>query len=551
MNQKYTFPTVTEALPFICSRLLDIGDEVGSRNGRVKELLNTQIVLTDPQHREVLSLNRKANVFAQIAETMWVLAGRNDIEWLSAYLPRAKDYSDDGKTWRGGYGPRIRMWGGWPHQNDEGLIGGDQLAHVVDVLREDPLSRRAVISIYDPKMDTNPGKDIPCNDFLQFQSRLGALHLTVTVRSNDVMWGWSGINAFEWSTLQEIVAHLIGNTVGTLTFNIGNLHLYAPHWDKASRLENDPFPHAITPFQMPDHMDRTLEWVDIMIDRWFSWEGMCRAGQATPELLEDFDEPLFRSWAIAIAWYWQREPRWLEMLHGTALAVAIGRVPASVLSEAPQTSRSGAAGAGTGAPTSEAVRAFYDFVKDLHAKKHASYGDSWKKRGEKMSILANMARKVDRLGVGDEYDSSADTLIDLLVYGIKYGCWLAGKMDGPDEVNLMLSWFLAETEETTGQAADIAIKDIVDDFNAYCDNVDNLPDEQKREYVTELCLRVAPIARDVWLTEAADNLKAALFGDECNHGSTRIFLEGRPGEHEKCLDCGALMTDKYRGADAD
>jgi len=215
VNEKYTFRTTSEALPFICSRLLDIGDEVGSRNGRVKELLNTTIVIEEPTRREMLSINRKANVFAQIAETMWVLAGRNDIEWLSAYLPRAKDYSDDGKTWRGAYGPRLRG----------GYFGFDQLMHVVDLLEGDPLSRRAVIAIYEPTTDANPGKDIPCNDFLQFQSRLGKLHLTVTVRSNDLMWGWSGINAFEWSTIQEIVASLLGLKVGTLTFNIGNLHL--------------------------------------------------------------------------------------------------------------------------------------------------------------------------------------------------------------------------------------------------------------------------------------------------------------------------------------
>jgi hypothetical protein len=49
-----------------------------------------------------------------------------------------------------------------------------------------------------------------CYTQLQFQSRLGALHLSVTVRSNDVMWGWSGIIAFVWSTIQEVVEHLLG-----------------------------------------------------------------------------------------------------------------------------------------------------------------------------------------------------------------------------------------------------------------------------------------------------------------------------------------------------
>jgi thymidylate synthase len=499
VTDKFVFPTVSEALPVICARLLEAGDEVGSRNGRVKELLNPQVVITDPMRREILTLNRKANVFAQIAETMWVLAGRNDIEWLSAYLPRAMDYSDDGKTWRAAYGRRIRHW-----NCDPGWEGIDQLAYVVDMLRADPLSRQAVINIWDPSVDTTPGKDKACNDFIQFQSRLGALHMTVTVRSNDVMWGWSGINAFEWSTLQEIVAHLLGITVGTLTFNIGSLHLYAQHWNKGGRLEYEPDPHAIIPFLMPNNMDRTLVNVDLLVDQWFAWESKCRAGEATPEGLDEIKEPMLNSWASAIAYFWTGEDYYLRHLFGTALAVAVARTPARTLSEARTASRSGTAAPTHNLAAHERTGAFYTFVKDLHATKHTSYGDSWKKRGEKMSILANMARKVDRLGVGDQYDSAADTLIDLLVYTLKYRLWLVHEDDGPDNLNYWLSWFLAEEEETVGQAVDIAIVDIVDDFNRYCDNIDDIPLEQKNELMTELARRITPIARDVWYKETHD-----------------------------------------------
>jgi len=316
-----------------------------------------------------------------------------------------------------------------------------------------------------------------------------------------LMWGWSGINAFEWSTLQEIVAHLLGIRVGTLTFNIGSLHLYSQHWNKASRLEHEDVFHVITPFQMPDTMSRTVFELDTLLDYWFAWEGLCREGQATIEGLEKIEEPLFRSWAAAIAYYWQRDDYWLQMLQGTALAVAVARTPASALSEARGVSEDGAVAPTHNLAAHERTRAFYGFVKDLHAKKHASYGDSWKKRGEKMSILANMARKVDRLGVGDEYDSSADTLIDLLVYTLKYRLWLVHEDDGPDNVNYWLSYFLADEEETVDQAADIAIVDIVADFNRYCDNIDDIPEEQKNEFMTELARRVTPIARDVWYEE--------------------------------------------------
>ncbi len=493
-NRHYETRTASEALPLMLQDLLKYGEEVGSRNGRVVEFLNTRVVLKEPTQREILSLNRKANVFAQIAETMWVISGRNDIEWLSAYLPRARDYADDGLHWRAGYGPRIRNWN-----------GVDQLRYVVDTLKADPLSRQAVIAIWDPVVDTTPGKDKACNTFLQFQSRGGLLYLTVNVRSNDVMWGWSGINAFEWSTLQEMVASLLGIQVGDLTFNIGSLHLYAPHWKRAETVRYEDLSYDTVAFN-PDRIFTTVDELDRLIVRWFEWEAMCRKGMATPGLLLEMGEPLLLSWGAAIAYFWQREEIWLNYFSDTALAVAVARTPASVLSEAPQTSRSTtAAPVPTPAPH-DAHRAFYEFVTDLHAAKHASYGDSWKKRGEKLSILANMARKVDRLGVGDQFDSSADTWIDLMVYGIKYGRWLYGKDDGPENVNVLLGHFLGETEDVK---VDLDLvkwetQNVAHDFDYYADNVDTLSTEQKHEFVRDLVKRVVPIAREVWLAEQDD-----------------------------------------------
>ncbi|MGH3620618.1 MAG: hypothetical protein ACRDQ5_02355 [Sciscionella sp.] len=77
------------------------------------------------------------------------------------------------------------------------------------------------------------------------------------------------------------------------------------------------------------------------------------------------------------------------------------------------------------------VRAFRDALRHLHRNKDAAYGDAWKKRGEVMSILANVARKVDRLehvrdGAPRTPDESHfDTSVDLLVYALKYQTYLA------------------------------------------------------------------------------------------------------------------------------
>lgn len=67
----------------------------------------------------------------------------------------------------------------------------------------------------------------------------------------------------------------------------------------------------------------------------------------------------------------------------------------------------------------------------LHREKDAAYRDAWKKRGEVISILANIARKVDRLecvldgALASRDEATLDTAVDLLVYCIKYQTYLA------------------------------------------------------------------------------------------------------------------------------
>lgn len=218
------FADVNEAVSELSRELLneDIQD---SRNGKVKEILGNVTKIRNPRNKFVLLPGRNNNPFASVAETMWVLSGRNDLEFLSKYLPRAKDFSDDGLTWRAGYGPRLRNF-----------HGVDQLMEVYHILKEDPSSRRAVISIFDPSADFVESKDIPCNNWLNFQIRDGVLHMMVSVRSNDLIWGFSGINSFEWAVLHEMLADWLNVEVGTQTWLQGSLHCYEPHWGRLETL---------------------------------------------------------------------------------------------------------------------------------------------------------------------------------------------------------------------------------------------------------------------------------------------------------------------------
>lgn len=432
MYHNHTYEDASAALPSLLKKLL-AADEVGSRGGRVKEMTHVGITLTNPTKRELLVAGRRPNLAAQIAESAWILAGRNDIDWLGHYLPRAADFSDDGRTWRGGYGPRLRAW---PRRDGEGTSVIDQLAHVVDLLNADPLTRRAVISLYDPQVDTAPGKDIPCNNWLSFTSRLGKLDLHVALRSNDAFWGWSGINAFEWSVLQEVVAGLLGIGVGSLHFSTTSFHLYDRHWKRAQEIVHGAAPGVSTDLFRPSPgftlESGSLDHFDQLLSDWFLLEYEIRTGADATKSIDAFPEPMLRSWLRVLQWWWTGHTSHLSPLEGTRLWAATQfsvQPPDRNVPDGPEVEKIMAFGSTTPLRT-EVVESsdFIKFATRLHTEKHAAYGDSWKRRGEMLGILANIARKVDRLQGGETADeTSADTAIDLMVYLAKYRTWLLEK----------------------------------------------------------------------------------------------------------------------------
>ena len=404
--------SVNHALPQLLDLLLQEKTR-GSRNGRMKELGPVSITIEKPWLRYVSVAERKVSLPAQIAETMWVLAGRNDVEWLSHYLPRAKDFSDDGTTWSGGYGPSLRAWG--PDRVD-------QLWHVVELLREDVETRRAVISLYDPARDTEPWlKDVPCNNWLSFRvGNDGRLHLNVATRSNDIIWGWSGINTFEWSALLAVVCALTGLAQGTIRYNITSFHLYERHFAKARRIVDANQGREIA---LEDAGPRftslgpgtTRGTLRAVLDSWFRIEADIRSGDPNVGLyINRHPDALMREWLWALrTWHLGLRPapnNHLNLALANSPALKVFKtndpIPAPWAKETQEAS-------------------LLDTMVALHKEKDAVYGDSWCRRGEKVSILANIARKVDRLGKAGAGDTELDTAMDLTIYLVKYRLWLA------------------------------------------------------------------------------------------------------------------------------
>lgn len=408
--------------------LMAQGSEITVRGERTREILHRVTVLERPLERFVFLPRRGNDPFAQITEAVWLLAGRDDVAWLARYVPRAVDYSDDGETWRAAYGPRLRRWCGTV----------DQLDQVRKLLLADPATRRAVASLFDPAADFVDSKDVPCNNWLSWTMREGRLYLAVALRSNDAMWGFSGANAFEWSIVHEALSYWVGAQVGSQTWLASSFHVYERHWERSAAIVKafrgvSPYDCGIAPAKF------ATPFADLgrVLGAWFAAEQALSVDpDRPPPALPGPADPLLSACLAALRLKWGA-PAW----SAARLRRELGAMPMSDVSAAawlhlaqgrpelleaiPHDGLAAYVKAALRPPTSP-DGALGLALKRLHSRKDKAYGAAWKRRGELVSVLPNIARKVDRLGAvagsppaeGDE--ALLDTAVDLYVYVQKY-----------------------------------------------------------------------------------------------------------------------------------
>lgn len=209
--------------------LFDIIDMAGpfhtettsSRNGPVRAFSKPVMSVWHPASSRIsIDPTRNANPFFHFMEAIWMLAGRNDLAYVSLFAAVMKQFSDDGgKTQPGAYGYR------WRNQ----IPGVDQLQHLIGHMTHSPETRRAVLSMWDAHADLDSidsGTDVPCNTHIYFNMSKGNLDMTVCCRSNDVVWGAYGSNIVHFSLLHEVMARVLDKPLGYLYQFSNNMHFY-------------------------------------------------------------------------------------------------------------------------------------------------------------------------------------------------------------------------------------------------------------------------------------------------------------------------------------
>ena len=113
-------------------------------------------------------------------------------------------------------------------------MNGSQYDNVIDELKKNPDSRRAVMIYTRPSMwnkyNINGMSDFMCTNAVQYINRYGKLFAIVQMRSNDVVFGYKNDYAWQSYVLDKLCDEL--NLMrGDIYWNAGSLHVYERHFD--------------------------------------------------------------------------------------------------------------------------------------------------------------------------------------------------------------------------------------------------------------------------------------------------------------------------------
>ena len=342
---------LSNALVKISKRLMESGVKVLRRGFLCTEFPGAVLIkINNPTDRYVRIPQRKWNKYLGWIESLWLASGENDLEMPAAYVKNLMSFSDNGITMRAGYGPRIRNYGQYVtdfvgqrrvlrqyHEKYDPNVrkfGIDQLEFVIEKFKEDMGTREAVITIHDPIADDFAfditeddsraiktmlhTKDTPCTRSIHFMIVDGKMNCYVDIRSNDIVWGFSAVNVFNFTLMQEYVAAMVGVPVGVYYHKADNLHVYADfvpmlqeiaeNYDEDTFVEGERFEYF-----NPEHDRITLAEFDTYIKILREFEANCRGDKDLPyseaeamAVINNIKPLMFQDWAILIYNYWFR-----------------------------------------------------------------------------------------------------------------------------------------------------------------------------------------------------------------------------------------------------
>ena len=168
--------------------------------------------------------NNSKKITKAIDEILWIWQKKsNNIKDLDSHI--WDQWADENGSIGKAYG--YQMARKYDFKTKEGIKSLDQVDYVLNLLKNDPASRRIMTNLFvhDELKDMNLE---PCAFGTQWLVKQGKLHLILNQRSQDMLAA-NGWNTMQYAALLCMFAQVAGLEVGTLTHNIGDCHIYDRH----------------------------------------------------------------------------------------------------------------------------------------------------------------------------------------------------------------------------------------------------------------------------------------------------------------------------------
>ena len=220
----------------LLDHILENGDQKGDRTGTgTISCFGYQMRFDLAEGFPVLT-TKKLHLKSIIHELLWLLSGDTNIQYLKDHNVKIWDsWADENGNLGPVYGHQWRNW------NSDGI---DQIKEVVDTIKNNPNSRRMMVSAWNPSVmpDTSVsftenvanGKAAlpPCHAFFQFYVTNGKLSCQLYQRSADTFLGVP-FNIASYALFTMMMAQVCNLEVGDFIHTFGDVHLYNDHIEQA------------------------------------------------------------------------------------------------------------------------------------------------------------------------------------------------------------------------------------------------------------------------------------------------------------------------------
>ena len=211
----HKFRTANDAYEYLHDRIIQDGVDFAG----TKALFNVGVYITDSQDNKIINRERNWKEDYAEAEWQWYLSGDRNIAKLGDLYGKVPE------IWKRMADRQGNVNSNYGYQWQRGYNHTSQLDYIVELLKENPETRQACISIYDGKEHPDYKTDTPCTYAVQFTILHDRLDMCVVMRSNDLWYGFCN-DQYCFSKLQKMVSDELNIEPGVYYHFAHNMHLY-------------------------------------------------------------------------------------------------------------------------------------------------------------------------------------------------------------------------------------------------------------------------------------------------------------------------------------